>query len=50
VSNRVKSIERLIGCGRMHRRFDDAERHRVHADAAFGIFDGSTDRAVTTTR
>ena len=40
VVDRVKTPEGLIGLDRMHRRFDDAKRDRIHADAATSVFDG----------
>ena len=40
VSHRMQLSQELIGIRRMHRRFDDAARDGVHADAPLGVFDG----------
>ena len=36
----MKGVEGLMGLYRMHRRLDDAEGDRVHANTALGVFDG----------
>jgi len=36
----VQSAELCVGLRRMHRGLYDARRHRINADATFGVLDG----------